>query len=205
MVELETPINRPDSPTPASGSSNANSILTVVITPSTPAPPGPAAALPALLALPAHPTSAKHALAILPPLQESTVCEGCTLNTKKPVNMEALLGFLVGYVNGQPYTYCTNGSGIWTEYVSVPGHFNGACTNCYYSNEESRCSFHICNCPLLALVAFATASAITVALAEAPASRHHSLRPHAPPAVTPSTTSCNNIAVVPPLPPPTFW
>ncbi|RFU26306.1 hypothetical protein B7463_g10026, partial [Scytalidium lignicola] len=204
-----TPINRPRSPTPASGSSSASSIPAVVTAPSTPAPstptpPGPAAALPALPTLPAHPTGAMRALAILPPLQESTVREGRTLNTNRPANMEALLGFLVGRVNGQPCTHCANGSGMWTEYVSVPGHFNRACTNCHYNSKGSRCSFHIHNHPLPAPVASATTSAIAATPAEAPAGRHHSLRPHAPPATTPSTTSCSSIAVVSLPPPPAF-
>ncbi|KAH8815123.1 hypothetical protein F5884DRAFT_851622 [Xylogone sp. PMI_703] len=109
--------------------------------------------------------------------------------------MEALLGFLVGQVNGQPCTHCANGSGVWTECVSVAGYLNGACTNCHYGSEGSRCSFHV---PVRNRRAAPTAPA---APAPARAGPSRALRSRAPPVAGPAATG--SVAVVLParLPP----
>jgi hypothetical protein len=90
-------------------------------------------------AIPAHPTRAMLSLTSKVPLRLPVLRNGRNLNTARPSNLEALYGQYVGQVNVPGCTHCAGGFGMWTECVSVSGHFGGSCANCHYGSEGARC------------------------------------------------------------------
>ena len=72
------------------------------------------------------------------PVRLPQIREGHIVTTTRPMNMEALIGQMVG---SEHVADPTAGSGVWTECITVDGMFTGSCANCYYSSEGTRCSF----------------------------------------------------------------
>ena len=76
------------------------------------------------------------------PVCTAQICKGRTITTGRLLNIEALLVQMVGTAYTiDPYTYCTSGSSVFAECITVNGLFGRLCTNCYYSSEGARCSF----------------------------------------------------------------
>ncbi|KAH8805639.1 hypothetical protein F5884DRAFT_755205 [Xylogone sp. PMI_703] len=87
--------------------------------------------------------SSIQALRALTPVRDATVRKGRTLYTGRKSNMEAYLAHLGGQVNSPACENCTRSRGLWHECVFAEGHLKGACTNCHYNNQGSRCSFRL--------------------------------------------------------------
>jgi hypothetical protein len=57
-------------------------------------------------------------------------------------NLEATLAYTRGVLQEEECTHCAKGSGPFTSCVVMPGFFKGACTNCHYNDNASRCTLH---------------------------------------------------------------
>lgn len=63
------------------------------------------------------------------------------LNTVRPVNVEAILGYSRGESEYNECANCAEGKGPFEECVTVSGMFGGSCTNCHYNSKGKQCSF----------------------------------------------------------------
>ena len=56
-------------------------------------------------------------------------------------NLAPTLAYLRGEINTPKCMHCQSFVGPFPECVSLPGHFDLACTNCAYNEHGARCSF----------------------------------------------------------------
>jgi hypothetical protein len=65
-----------------------------------------------------------------------------TLNVERRANYEALLIQATGELPEQECERCVSGWGPFTECVTSPIAGNGACGNCHYNSQGTKCGYH---------------------------------------------------------------
>lgn len=80
-------------------------------------------------------------LKLLPRLREVEIKPGKGFSLIRISNQVAALGYTRGQLAHRPCTYCEVRNGPFPQCVIVPGELKGTCTNCYYGNNSSACSF----------------------------------------------------------------
>lgn len=91
--------------------------------------------------LPQKPTKAMRSLINLSAVRVPQLREGKRQDLAiRPVNHEAALAQSRGQEALAPCDHCNRQRGIWVGCVVVPGYFRGACANCHYMGQGTRCS-----------------------------------------------------------------
>lgn len=91
--------------------------------------------------LPEKPTKAMRSLIDLPVVRVPNLREGKKQDLAiRPVNHEAALAQSRGHEAPTACEHCQRQRGVWIGCVIVPGYFRGACANCHYMGQGTRCS-----------------------------------------------------------------
>lgn len=60
---------------------------------------------------------------------------------------QAIMAFIRGHIPNRACAHCRNGHGAMTDCVRLEADaehfFSGACTNCHWGGQSSRCSFYL--------------------------------------------------------------
>lgn len=78
----------------------------------------------------------------LPTLRQLQLNPGkdCKIRHSIQTNFKATLGYMVGDIEAEPCGTCRRGMGPFAHCVTLRNEMAGACSNCYYGGEASRCT-----------------------------------------------------------------